>query len=269
MVLDLSEKVAIITGGAGVLGGAMAEGLAAAGARLVLIGRTPEKLEAKAERLQALGAEVLPVVASVLDRTALQVASQQILERWGQINILINCAGGNKRGATILPEQSIFDLSLDAFGQVTQLNLQGTLLPILVFGKAMARTGKGCIINISSMAAQRPLTRVVGYAAAKASIDNLTKWLAVELAQKYGAGIRVNAIAPGFFVGEQNRQLLLNEDGSLTARGQTIVAHTPMKRFGTPQELCGVVNWLCSDGASFVTGAVIPIDGGFGAYSGV
>ncbi|HHH50104.1 MAG TPA: SDR family oxidoreductase, partial [Saprospiraceae bacterium] len=171
--------------------------------------------------------------------------------------------------ATVMPEASFFDMPASAFSKVIQLNLLGTVLPIQVFAQAMKTSGKGCIINISSMAAQLPLTRVVGYSASKAAIDNLTKWLAVEMAQKYGEGIRVNAIAPGFFIGEQNRSLLLHEDGSYTDRAKTIISQTPMNRFGKPEELNGVVELLCSDQASFITGTVIPIDGGFSAFSGV
>jgi NAD(P)-dependent dehydrogenase (short-subunit alcohol dehydrogenase family) len=185
------------------------------------------------------------------------------------LDILINAAGGNMPGATIQPEQTIFDLSIDDFNAVTQLNLQGTVLPSIVFGKVMAERRNGCIINVSSMAAERALTRVVGYSASKAAIDNFTRWMAVEMTMKYGAGIRVNAIAPGFFIGEQNRRLLLREDGQPTERGASIIRQTPMRRFGEPDELNGCIQWLCSESASFVTGVVIPIDGGFSAFSGV
>jgi NAD(P)-dependent dehydrogenase (short-subunit alcohol dehydrogenase family) len=192
-----------------------------------------------------------------------------LMARWGRVDALVNAAGGNMPQANVVGDLTFFDLSREAFGQVLDLNLVGTLLPSQVFGKAMKEAGRGSIVNISSMAAQRPLTRVIGYAAAKAAVDNFTRWLAVELATKYGEGLRVNAIAPGFFVGEQNRALLLNEDNTLTARGQLIVDHTPMKRFGLPDELVGAAVWLCSDASKFVTGIVVPVDGGFSAFAGI
>ena len=172
-------------------------------------------------------------------------------------------------GATIGPDQTIFDLSIDAFKKVSELNLTGSVLPSLVMGEQMSQQKQGVIINISSMTAQKAISRVVGYSAAKAAIDNFTKWMAVEMALKFGEGLRVNAIAPGFFIGDQNRALLLNEDGSLTNRGKTIIDHTPMGRFGEAEELNGTIHWLCSDASKFVTGVVVPIDGGFSAYSGV
>lgn len=182
---------------------------------------------------------------------------------------MLNAAGGNVPGATLSGDTTIFDLPREAFGEVFDLNLLGTLVPIQVFGEAMAQSAQGCIINVSSMAAARAITRVAGYSAAKAAVENLTRWLAVELAQRYGAGMRVNAIAPGFFLGEQNRAMLVDENGNLTQRGRAIVAHTPAGRFGEPSELVGTTIWLCSPAASFVNGAVIPVDGGFGAFSGV
>lgn len=266
---DIRGKVAIITGGAGVLGGAIASGLSAAGVKIGIMSRSIDKVQKKVDEINAAGGEALALPADVLVSEQLEKAKDITLKKWGRIDILINCAGGNMKGATIMPDQSFFDLSLPDFGKVTDLNIKGTVLPSLIFGKEMAEQKQGCIINISSMAAERPLTRVVGYAASKAAIDNITKWLAVEMAQKYGAGLRVNAVAPGFFVGEQNRSLLLEADGSLTARGKTIIDHTPMNRFGDPEDLCGVVNWLCSDAAKFVTGTIIPVDGGFSAFSGV
>ncbi|MEM1215904.1 MAG: SDR family NAD(P)-dependent oxidoreductase, partial [Bacteroidota bacterium] len=239
---SLTDQVAVVTGGAGVLGLAMSKGLASAGVKVALLGRTREKLDQAAAEITATGGEALAVTANVLVENELRQAHETILRTWGRLDILINCAGGNRSGATIMPEQTIFDLSVADFDQVMALNSKGSLLPTIVFGETMKKTGRGSIINISSMSAQQPLTRVFGYSAAKASIDNMTRWLAVEMAQKFGAGIRVNAIAPGFFVGEQNRKLLLQDDGQLTARGQTIVDHTPMARFGKPEELCGVVN---------------------------
>ncbi|MEM1321142.1 MAG: SDR family oxidoreductase [Bacteroidota bacterium] len=268
-LFDLKDKVAIVTGGAGALGSAMVKGLAQAGSRVAILGRTAAKGLELADSLQRQGLNVTAVQADVLNQQALQQARAQMLSQWGSIDILVNCAGGNRRGATIMPEESLFDLNLNDFDQVTALNLKGSLLPTLVFGETMAAQKKGSIINISSMSAQRPLTRVLGYSAAKAAIDSLTKWLAVELAHKFGEGIRVNAIAPGFFVAEQNRHLLLRANGTLTQRGQQIIEHTPMGRFGEPEELCGPVIWLASEASRFVTGTVINVDGGFGAFSGI
>ena len=268
-LFSLEGKVAIVTGGTGVLGGALARGLAAAGARVGILGRRAQQAALVAEAIGQAGGAALPLAADVLDHAQLEAARDLVLARWGAIDILINAAGGNSPAATVVGELSFFELSETAFDQVVRLNLNGSLLPSQVFGKVMAERGAGSIINISSMAAQKPLTRVIGYAAAKAAIDNFTKWLAVELAQKYGPGLRANAIAPGFFIGEQNRALLLNDDDTLTERGQLIVDHTPMRRFGEPDELVGTAVWLASDAARFVTGIVVPVDGGFSASSGI
>lgn len=268
---DLRDRVAVVTGGTGVLGGAMAKALARAGVRVGILGRRKEKAARVAGEIEEFGGEAIPLPADVLDRESLEAARETALGRWGRMDILVNAAGGNVPGATVGEGESFFGLSREAFSEVFDLNLAGTVLPIQVFGEAMADGGKaeGCIVNISSMAAQRPLTRVVGYSAAKAAIDNLTRWLAVELPRRYGSGMRVNAIAPGFFLGEQNRAMLLNEDGSLTERGRAIVEHTPAGRFGEPEELAGTLIWLCSPSAGFVNGVVIPVDGGFSAFSGV
>lgn len=266
---DLKGKVAVITGGNGVLGGAIAKGFARKGAKVGILGRSEKTVKDRVSEIKEEGGQAIALVADVLDKEKLISAKETIEKEFGTIDILVNAAGGNMKGATITPEQTIFDLDLDDFDKVSQLNLKGSVLPTIIFGKAMAEHKKGSIINISSMAAERALTRVMGYSSAKAAIDNFTKWLAVEMAQKYGDGIRVNAIAPGFFIGEQNRDLLLNQDGSLTSRGETIVNQTPMNRFGKPEELQGVANWLASDDSSFVTGIVVPVDGGFGAFSGV
>ena len=268
-MFDLQNKTAIITGGAGVLGSAMAKGLAQAGAKVAILSRTAAKVEATVKQLENQGASALSLIADVLDEAQLVSARNKIMNEWGRVDILINAAGGNRKGATIMPEQSVFDLSLDDFSKVVDLNLKGTVLPTKIFAEAMTRQKKGCIINISSMAAQQAITRVMGYSASKAAIDNFTKWMAVEMAHKFGEGIRVNAIAPGFFIADQNRSLLLNEDGSLTARGQTIINETPFKRFGEPEELISTVLWLCSDASAFITGIIVPVDGGFSAFSGV
>ena len=268
-LFDLNGKVAVVTGGTGVLGGRMARGLAAAGARVAIMGRREEKAEEVARSIKDEGGEALALPADVLERGELEEARATLLTAWSRVDVLVNAAGGNLPGATVVGDLSFFDVEKAALDEVVNLNLLGTILPSQVFGAAMQESGSGSIINISSMAAQKPLTRVVGYSAAKAAVDNFTKWLAVDLAQKYGEGLRVNAIAPGFFVGEQNRNLLLNEDGSLTERGQQIITHTPMGRFGEPEDLVGTAVWLASDASRFVTGVVVPVDGGFAAFGGV
>jgi len=268
-LFSLQGRVAIVTGGTGVLGGAMAHGLAAAGAKVAILGRRAEQAATVAAAIEADGGSAMPLPADVLDLQQLTEARQAVLQKWGRLDILINAAGGNSADATVFNQVTFFNLQQSAIQKMLDLNLMGSILPSQVFGEAMAEAKRGVIINISSMASLRTLTRVIGYAAAKAAIDNFTRWLAVEMAFKYGEGIRVNAIAPGFFVGEQNRAFLLQADGTLTPRGQSIVDHTPMKRFGEPEELIGAAVWLCGDGAKFVTGIVVPVDGGFSTYSGV
>jgi NAD(P)-dependent dehydrogenase (short-subunit alcohol dehydrogenase family) len=268
-LFSLDGQVAIVTGGTGVLGGVMARGLARAGAKVGVLGRRREQAEAVVALIESEGGAGLALPADVLDRTQLEAARDAVVEQWGRLDVLVNAAGGNLPVATLVPGQSFFDLPVEGMEPVIALNLQGTLLPSQVFGEAMARAGRGCIVNISSMAAQRAMTRVVGYGLAKAAVENATRWLAVELARSFGTRLRVNAIAPGFFVGDQNRALLLNGNGSLTPRGQTIIDHTPAGRFGEPAELVSTLVWLCGPGASFVNGVVVPVDGGFSAFSGV
>lgn len=268
-LFSLDGQVAVVTGGTGVLGGTMARGLARAGAKVGVLGRRREQAEATAAAIEQAGGAALALQADVLDRAQLEIARDAIVDRWGRLDILVNAAGGNMPAATLAPGRSFFELPVEGMQPVIALNLQGTLLPSQVFGEALARNGRGCIVNISSMAAMRAMTRVVGYGVAKAAVENATRWLAVELARSFGGKLRVNAIAPGFFVGEQNRSLLLNDDGTLTARGQTIVDHTPAGRFGEPVELVSTLVWLCGPGASFVNGVVVPVDGGFSAFSGV
>lgn len=273
-LFGLEGQVAIVTGSTGVLGGAMARGLARAGANVGILGRRKERAEAVVAEIENAGGQALALSADVLDQEQLEAARAAVLERWGRIDILVNAAGGNVPAATLSGDRTFWELPREAFAQVFELNLLGTLLPSQIFGTAMVqpRSGeqpRGCIVNISSMAAQRAITRVVGYSAAKAAVDNFTRWLAVELGRSHGAGLRVNAIAPGFFIGDQNRDLLLDREGNLTPRGRTIIDHTPAGRFGEPEELISTLIWLCSPGARFVNGVVLPVDGGFSAFSGV
>jgi NAD(P)-dependent dehydrogenase (short-subunit alcohol dehydrogenase family) len=265
-LFDLTGKVAVVTGGAGVLCAAMCRALAAAGATVAV-------LDLRLEPAEALAAEIgngaIGVACNVLDKASIEQAAQAVLAKFGKVDILINGAGGNKPQATTNATQSFFDLPTDALRWVFDLNIIGAVLPSQVFGKMMAEQKSGVILNISSMNSFRPLTRIPAYSAAKAGVSNFTQWLAVHMAQEYSPDIRVNAIAPGFFVGDQNRALLLNEDGSLTPRGNQIMSHTPMARFGDPQDLLGTLLWLVSPASSFVTGIVVPVDGGFSAYSGV
>lgn len=265
---SLRGKVAVVTGGYGVIGGSLAEALVDAGARVAVLGRKREAAERRVGTLRARGGEAMALVASALDEGELKQARQALVAAWGGVDILVNAAGGNTARART-DKTAPFTLPLDAFDEVLRLNLHGTVYPTLVFGEAMAERGKGSVVNISSMAAQRPLKGVAGYSAAKAGVDSFTRWLAVELARHCGPGLRVNAIAPGFFVTTQNRAVLVQDDGSPTERGKAILARTPMGRFGDPAELQGALLWLCSDAASFVTGVVIPVDGGFSADGGI
>jgi NAD(P)-dependent dehydrogenase (short-subunit alcohol dehydrogenase family) len=254
-MFSLCGRVAVVTGATGVLGGAMAAGLARAG--VVVLGRRRERAEEVASRIAADGGEALALLADVLDAAQLRRAREKVIGEWGRVDALVNAAGGNVPGAALGAGETIFDLRLAVFREVLDLNLLGTVQPALVFGEAMASRGdaaaEGCIVNVSS----------------KAAVENFTQWLAVELSGKYGPGIRVNAIAPGFFIGEQNRDLLMDGKGNLTPRGRAIIEHTPMGRFGEPEELVGALIWLCGPASSFVTGSVVPVDGGFGTFSGV
>lgn len=266
---SLKGMTAVVTGGTGVLGGAMVHGLARAGAKVGVLGRHRDTADAVVGDIETAGGEGLALVADVLERGQLEQARDTVLDRWGRIDFLVNAAGGNMHAATESADTNFFEIPPDALNKVVDLNLQGTMWSSQVFGEAMARAGRGCIVNISSMAAERALTRVPGYGAAKAGVENFTRWLAVELARTYGEGLRVNAIAPGFFISHQNHDLLLDKDDKLTQRGQTIIDHTPAGRFGGPDDLIGTLVWLCSPSASFVNGVVVPVDGGFGAFSGV
>lgn len=268
-LFNVKDKVAVITGGSGVLGGEIAKGFLRAGAKVIILGTNENKLNQKVSFLRTISNDVTGFKCNVLDEKNIRNVNEQVLDKYQYIDILVNAAGGHVTKAVIGIDQSIFDLKIEDFGKVTDLNLYGTVLPTLVFGKSIAEQGKGSIINISSMAAQRAITRAVGYSAAKAAVENFTRWMAIELAQKFGNGIRVNAISPGFFLTEQNKSILTNEDGSLKERGKTILSITPFNRFGNPDELIGTVLWLASDASQFVTGTIIPVDGGFSAFSGV
>jgi NAD(P)-dependent dehydrogenase (short-subunit alcohol dehydrogenase family) len=266
---SLEGQVAVVTGGTGVLGRAMAMALAKAGARVGVLGRREAAAEEVAALIQAGGGEALAIPADVRDRDSLATARDRLLKRWDAVHTLVNAAGGNQPAATVGDADDIFAMSPSAFQEVVDLNLTGALRSTLVFGEAIVKSGGGSIINVSSMASARALTRVAGYGAAKAAVENLTRWLAVELGRRYGESIRVNAIAPGFFVGEQNRTLLLEADGTPTERGRKIIEHTPAGRFGETNDLAGALVWLCGPGARFVNGVVLAIDGGFSAFSGV
>jgi NAD(P)-dependent dehydrogenase (short-subunit alcohol dehydrogenase family) len=267
---SLQNKVAVITGGTGVLGREMARALAGAGAKVVIAARRKAVAEELIKKLEKeFGQPGLAVETDVTNQQSVENACGEVEAKFGGADILVNAAGGNMPGAVIQPNQSFFDLNIFDYHKVFDLNLTGSLLPALVFCKGWSKTKQGVIINISSMTAQRAITRVMGYSLAKAAIDSFTKWLSVEMATKYGEGIRVNAIAPGVFITEQNRKLLTNEDGTLTERGQKVITQTPMKRFGYAEELSGTLIWLCSDASRFVTGTVVAVDGGFGAFSGV
>jgi len=267
---DFSGKVAAVTGAGGVLCSVMAEALASCGAKVALLDINLEAAQAAAKKITDAGGTAIAVQTNVLNRESLVAAEQSINETFGTVNVLINGAGGNNSKATTGPDLKFFDLPEDAIQWVFNLNCLGTIMPSQVFGKKMAESGQGQIINISSMTALRPLTRVTAYGAAKAAVSNFTQWLAVHMSQEYSTDIRVNAIAPGFFLTEQNRFLLTDkETGELTPRGKTIIDHTPMGKFGDPSDLVGTLLWLLSDGASFVHGIIVPVDGGFSSFSGV
>jgi NAD(P)-dependent dehydrogenase (short-subunit alcohol dehydrogenase family) len=269
---DFMGKVAVVIGGSGVLCSTLARALGRQGAAVVVVGHSNlDKAQAVADDIAAAGGQAIAAQADVLDRPSLEALAQLTVDAFGRVDVLINGAGGAKPSATTSADLPFSALPQDAVRWVFDLNFLGTFLACQVFSTVMVEQGGGCILNISSMGAERPLTRSVAYSAAKASIDNFTRWLAVHVSQEYPqAGIRVNAIAPGFFLTEQNRFLLLQEGaGELTPRGERIVAHTPMGRFGDPEDLIGTVLWLLSDGAAFVHGIVVPVDGGFSAYGGV
>ena len=268
-LFSLEKKVAVVTGGTGVLGSSMVKALAKAGAKVAIVGRRKDVPDDLAKEIKKSGGEAIGVSADVLNAEQLNTAKKTILDQFGTINILVNGAGGNMPGATIPTDKTFLDLKIEDFQKVVELNLTGSVLPSQILAEPIMSAKRGCIINISSMAAYLPITRVVGYSVAKAAISNFTQWMAIEMAKKFGEGIRVNAIAPGFFLTEQNRTLLTTPDGGLTDRGKSVIAHTPYGRFGEPDELASTLIWLCSDGAKFVSGVVVAVDGGFSSYAGV
>lgn len=266
-LFDIKGQVVVITGGTGVLGACIGKYLATQGAKVVLLGRRVEEGEAIVKEITEAGGEACFMVSDVMNTEVVEQNCKDILARYGRVDALLNAAGGNMPGATIAPDGNFFDLQVDQFQKAVNLNLTGTVIPTQVFLKPMVEAGKGAIVNFSSMAAFRPMTRVCGYAAAKAGISNFTAFLANEVATKFTEKIRVNAIAPGFFLTNQNLRLLTNEDGSLTPRGADVIRQTPFKRFGRPEELCGTIHYLISDAATFVTGTVAVVDGGFNAFA--
>lgn len=269
-LFSVKGKVVAITGGGGVLCGGIASFLASHGAKVAVLDLKAEAAQAVADSIVKAGGQTAAVMANVLDRASMDAALASCVKALGPVDILVNGAGGNHPSATTGPDKKFFDLPIDAFEKVMDLNIIGTILPSMVFGRAMAERGEGIILNIASMNAFRPLTKIAAYSAAKAGVKNFTEWLAVHMAQEYSPKIRVNGIAPGFFLTEQNRFLLTDKDtGEMTPRGKTIIAHTPMNRYGAPDDLNGTILWLLSPASVFVTGITVPVDGGFSAFSGV
>ena len=266
-LFSVAGKVVVITGGTGVLGSCIGKYLATQGAKVVLLGRRKDEGDRIVNEIVADGGEAVFMVSDVMNPEIVQANCDEIMARYGRVDALLNAAGGNMPGATIAPSGTIFDIHVEDFERVLNVNLTGTGIPPQIFLKPMVEAGQGAIVNFSSMAAFRPMTRVMGYAAAKAGISNFTAFLANEVATKFTSQIRVNAIAPGFFLTHQNRALLTNPDGSLTPRGEDVIRQTPFKRFGRPEELCGTIQYLISDASAFVTGTVAVVDGGFNVFA--
>lgn len=266
-LFNIKDYVVVITGGTGILGRCIAKYLALEGAKVIILGRKEEVGKKIADDIVAAGGQCEFMKTDVMNQAVVEKNCNDILAKYGKVDTLLNAAGGNMPGATIGPEDNFFNLKAEEFQTVLNLNLTGTVIPTQVFLKPMVKQGKGSVINFSSMAASRPLTRVCGYAAAKAGISNFTAFMATECAKKFGEGIRVNAIAPGFFLTEQNRSLLTNLDGTYTKRGQDVIRQTPFGRMGEPEELCGTIHYLMSDAAKFVTGTVAVVDGGFNVFA--
>ncbi|WP_372798177.1 SDR family oxidoreductase [Pontiella sp.] len=268
-LFDISDKVIAITGAAGVLAGGTAKYLQKQGAYVVYLDLFQDKVDATVEEAKKISDKCCGFACNVLDQAALDAVRDRIIETCGKVDVLINGAGGNMPGATVGPDQDVFDVNIEDYSKVLDLNLKGSVMPTMTFAKVFKQQGHGVVVNFSSMSSPQALTRVLGYSNAKAAIDNFTRWMATEMALKYGDKIRVNAIAPGFFISNQNRALLTNEDGSYTERGQQVIDNTPFRRFGEQQEVYGTIHYLISDAASFVTGIVVPVDGGFSTFSGV
>lgn len=266
---SLKEQVIVVTGGTGILGEAFINGIADAGGIVGVLGRNEKVADKRVDSIKRRGGRAISLIADVTIEEQLINAKKKMLDAYGKIDGLVNAAGGNMPGAIVKPEEDVFDLNMDAMRKVMDLNLFGTLLPTQIFGEAIKKSNAGSVVNISSMAPQLVITKVLGYSMAKSAIDIYTKWFAVELGKRYGDKIRMNAIAPGFFLAEQNRDLLTNKDGSLTERGKLVTQKTPFNRFGNPGELVGTLIWLLSDASKFVTGTVINVDGGFSIFSGV
>lgn len=266
---SLAGKVIVVTGGTGVLGGAFVEAIAAAGGIVGILGRNEKIANERAIAINQKGGQALALIADVTNVSQLESACQQMLAAYGKIDGLVNAAGGNMPDAVVQPNQDVFQLNFQALQDVMQLNLMGTVMPTQVFGKAIKKNGSGSIVNISSVVSQLAITKVLGYSMAKSAIDSYTQWFALELANRFGDTIRMNSIAPGFFLTEQNKTLLTNTDGSLTERGQLVIQNTPFKRFGNPEELVGALIWLLSDASKYVTGSKITVDGGFTVFGGV
>lgn len=266
---SLKDKVIVVTGGTGVLGESFVNCISKMGGIVVIIGRNRKIAEQRASMIESVGGKSLALVADVMDINSLIEAKKAILDKFGKIDGLVNAAGGNMPGALVNPQDNLFEMDLDAMSKVLNLNLFGTINGTQVFGEEIAKSGNGSIVNISSMTSQRVITKVMGYSISKAAVDLYTKWFAVELANRYGDKVRMNAIAPGFFITEQNRRLLTNEDESFTDRGNLVIKQTPFKRFGLPSELEGALIWLLSDASKFVTGTVVNVDGGFSVFGGV
>ena len=266
---SLAGKVIVVTGGTGVLGGAFVEAIAAAGGVVGILGRNEKIANERANAINQKGGQALALIADVTNESQLESACQQMLTAFGKIDGLVNAAGGNMPDAVVQPNQDVFQLNFQALQDVMQLNLMGTVMPTQVFGKAIKKNDSGSIVNISSVVSQLAITKVLGYSMAKSAIDSYTQWFALELANRFGDTIRMNSIAPGFFLTEQNKTLLSNTDGSLTERGQLVIQNTPFKRFGNPEELVGALIWLLSDASKYVTGSKITVDGGFTVFGGV
>lgn len=268
-LFDISDKVIAVTGAAGVLAGGTAKYLQTQGARLIYLDLNQDRVDQVVAEAKQISDKCCGYACNVLDQDVLDNVYKKIMTDIGSIDVLINGAGGNMPGATIGPDQDVFDLKIEDYTKVLDLNLKGTVMPTMTFAKAFKAQKSGCVINFSSMSATQALTRVLGYSNAKAAVDNFTKWMATEMALKYGSGVRVNALAPGFFIGNQNRALLINQDGSYTERGQQVINKTPFRRFGEQHEVYGTIHYLISEAAAFVTGVIVPVDGGFSAYTGV